>query len=81
MPDGYRFGVISNESDPFCNDCNRLRLDSYGNVFGCLSNNTAINLSQCIDQPLQIRLHLKEALTHKKMKFSGSKLSMLAIGG
>jgi GTP 3',8-cyclase len=81
MPDGYQFGVISNESDPFCNDCNRLRLDSYGNIFGCLSNNTAINLAECIDQPQQIKLRLKEALTHKKMKFSGSKLSMLAIGG
>lgn len=81
MPDGYRFGVISNESDPFCNDCNRLRLDSYGNIFGCLSNNTAINLLSCIDQPQEIRLRLQEALTHKKMKFSGSKLSMLAIGG
>lgn len=81
MPDGYRFGVISNESDPFCNDCNRLRLDSYGNIFGCLSNNTAINISGCIDEPQQIRQQLKVALTHKKMKFSGSKLSMLAIGG
>lgn len=81
MSDGYRFGVISNESDPFCNDCNRLRLDSYGNIFGCLSNNTAINLSECIEQPQQIHLRLEEALTHKKMKFSGSKLSMLAIGG
>jgi cyclic pyranopterin phosphate synthase len=81
MSDGYRFGVIANESDPFCNDCNRLRLDSYGNIFGCLSSNSAINLSGCIDQPQLIRLRLQEALTHKKMKFSGSKLSMLAIGG
>jgi len=81
MPDGYKFGVISNESDPFCNDCNRLRLDSYGNIFGCLSNNTAINLSSYIGQPEEIKLRLKEALAHKKMKFSGSKLSMLSIGG
>jgi cyclic pyranopterin phosphate synthase len=81
MKDGYRFGVISNESDPFCNDCNRLRLDSYGNVYGCLSSNTPINISDHLDDPYEVTLRLQEALAQKKMKFSGSKLSMLAIGG
>ncbi|MDO1447494.1 radical SAM protein [Rhodocytophaga aerolata] len=81
MKDGYRFGVISNESDPFCNDCNRLRLDSYGNVYGCLSNNTAINISDQLHNPQEVTRRLQEALTQKKLKFSGSKLSMLAIGG
>lgn len=81
MNDGYRLGVISNESDPFCNDCNRLRLDSYGNIYGCLSNNTAINLSDHLHNPQEVSLRLQEALTQKKLKFSGSKLSMLAIGG
>jgi cyclic pyranopterin phosphate synthase len=81
MKDGYHFGVISNESDPFCNDCNRLRLDSYGNVYGCLSNNTAINISDYLQDRQEVKERLKEALAQKKMKFSGSKLSMLAIGG
>jgi len=81
MQDGYRFGVISNESDPFCNDCNRLRLDSYGNVYGCLSNNSAINISDYLHNPQEITTRLQEALAQKKLKFSGSKLSMLAIGG
>jgi cyclic pyranopterin phosphate synthase len=81
MNDGYQFGVISNESDPFCNDCNRLRLDSYGNIYGCLSNNTAINISDHLHNPQEVSWRLEEALAQKKMKFSGSKLSMLAIGG
>jgi cyclic pyranopterin phosphate synthase len=81
MRDGYRFGIISNESDPFCNDCNRLRLDSYGNVYGCLSNNTAINIADHLHDPQEVKARLQEALVQKKMKFSGSKLSMLAIGG
>lgn len=81
MPDGYQFGVISNESDPFCNDCNRLRLDSYGNIFGCLSDNTAINIINYLQDPQEIHSRLRQALAQKKMKFSGSKLSMLAIGG
>jgi cyclic pyranopterin phosphate synthase len=81
MPDGYQFGIISNESDPFCNDCNRLRLDSYGNIFGCLSDNTPINITEHLHNPEKIHVKLKQALSQKKMKFSGSKLSMLAIGG
>ncbi len=78
---GYEFGIISNESDPFCNDCNRLRLDSYGNVFGCLSDNNAINISDCIHDLSAVRKRLEQALAQKKTKFSGSELSMLHIGG
>jgi cyclic pyranopterin phosphate synthase len=81
MKNGYQFGIISNESDPFCNDCNRLRLDSYGNIFGCLSDNSAINISEIIHNPQEINQRLQQAIAQKKMKFSGSKLSMLAIGG
>ncbi len=81
LPDGYRFGVISNESDPFCNDCNRLRLDSHGNVFGCLSNDTPIAMAGVIHEPPQIRERLQQAMNQKKTRFSGSALSMLAIGG
>lgn len=79
--DQYKIGIISNESDPFCNDCNRLRLDSYGNIFGCLSSNNAINISDCIADGEDITNRLVQALAQKKMKFSGSKLSMLHIGG
>ncbi len=79
--DHYKIGIISNESDPFCNDCNRLRLDSYGNIFGCLSSNNAINISDCIADDKDVVNQLVQALAQKKMKFSGSKLSMLHIGG
>ena len=79
--DDFKFGIISNESDPFCNDCNRLRLDSYGNIFGCLSDNNAINVSDAIDDSVFVKDALMLALTRKKMKFSGSKMSMLHIGG
>lgn len=81
LENGFQFGIISNESDPFCNDCNRLRLDSDGNIFGCLSDNTPISLADCLDDDTEIQLRLQKALQQKKMKFSGSPLSMLAIGG
>jgi cyclic pyranopterin phosphate synthase len=77
----YKFGIISNVSDPFCNDCNRLRLDSYGNIYGCLSDNNPINILDCIDDEVQVKEKLMQALSQKKTKFSGSELSMLHIGG
>ena len=79
--DGYKFGIISNESDPFCNDCDRLRLDSYGNIYGCLSNNHPISILDCLDGEQVIKDRLTKALMQKKTKFSGSELSMLYIGG
>ena len=33
---GGTFGIIANESTPFCHDCNRLRMDSNGYFYGCL---------------------------------------------
>jgi cyclic pyranopterin phosphate synthase len=79
--DGYSFGIISNVSDPFCTDCNRLRLDSYGNIFGCLSDNTAVNIQDCLQDEIALKRKLAEALAQKKMQFTGSLLSMQDIGG
>jgi cyclic pyranopterin phosphate synthase len=81
MEDGYSFGIISNESDPFCDDCNRLRLDSYGNIFGCLSDQTAINMADGLNDELQLKACLQQALAQKKLMFSGSPLSMQHVGG
>jgi GTP 3',8-cyclase len=77
---GNVFGIIANESAPFCHDCNRLRLDSQGNIFGCLSSNYPINIKSVKGEELKQKLVL--ALSHKqKLKFTGSNLSMLNIGG
>lgn len=77
---GKVFGIIANESAPFCHDCNRLRLDSQGNIFGCLSSNLPINIKNISGEELKEKLAL--ALSHKqKLKFTGSNLSMLNIGG
>lgn len=78
--DGHVFGIIANESAPFCHDCNRLRLDSHGNIYGCLSSNHPINVEN--SEGRDLREKLKEALSHKQsLKFTGSELSMLNIGG
>lgn len=78
---GSAFGIIANHSQPFCEDCNRLRLDQKGNIYGCLSSNLPISLFNIKDEA-QLKEKLKKALAQKQqLQFTGSDLSMLAIGG
>jgi Molybdenum cofactor biosynthesis enzyme len=77
---GNSFGIIANESQPFCSDCNRLRLDVKGNIYGCLSSNVPIAIADITTQK-GLEASLCAALAQKQLKFSGSELSMLTIGG
>ncbi|MBD1429208.1 GTP 3',8-cyclase MoaA [Sphingobacterium litopenaei] len=77
---GHSFGIIANESQPFCADCNRLRLDCQGNIYGCLSSNTPIPL-RAVNSQQGLEAGLHAALGQKQMRFSGSEMSMLTIGG
>nr|WP_294899697.1 GTP 3',8-cyclase MoaA [uncultured Pedobacter sp.] len=79
--EGAIFGIIANSSEPFCGDCNRLRLDHEGNIYGCLSVNEPISLKG-VDSADQFQNKLLRALKQKQeVKFIGSKLTMLEIGG
>jgi GTP 3',8-cyclase len=79
--EGQVFGVIANESEPFCGDCDRLRLDSKGNIYGCLSSNHPIALDSR-DREEELSGKLQMALLQKQvLRFTGSDLSMLDIGG
>ncbi|HEY4334293.1 MAG TPA: GTP 3',8-cyclase MoaA [Puia sp.] len=79
--EGHRFGIIANESEPFCRDCDRLRLDSNGHIYGCLSSNQPIGLGLA-ETKEEWDKKLNEALAQKQdLKFVGSDLSMLYIGG
>ncbi|HET6254867.1 MAG TPA: radical SAM protein [Puia sp.] len=78
---GQRFGIIANESEPFCRDCDRLRLDSSGHIYGCLSSNHPIALDGREDAEKWAD-KLRQALGQKQaLRFTGSGLSMLQIGG
>lgn len=79
--DGHSFGIIANESQPFCQDCDRLRLDSEGNIYGCLSSNHPIPLG-VKETEMEWYSKLGQALLQKQaLRFTGSDLSMLHIGG
>ena len=79
--EGHVFGVIANESEPFCQDCDRLRLDSQGRIYGCLSSNHPIGLELQEEEETWTG-KLEAALEQKQpLRFTGSDLSMLRIGG
>jgi cyclic pyranopterin phosphate synthase len=79
--EGQVIGIIANESEPFCRDCNRLRLDSSGNIYGCLSSNHPIPLS-LEESEAEWGSKLQAAMAQKQaLRFTGSDLSMLHIGG
>lgn len=75
------FGIIANDSAPFCSDCNRLRLDSYGNIYGCLSSLVSIPVTVATsDSELHTALQL--AISHKQPShFVGNQRTMQSIGG
>lgn len=82
LENGYEFGIIANESEPFCSDCDRLRLDSSGNIYGCLSEEKSENIADIAGDEIKLSEKLLEALKHKQpLKFKGSPLKMISIGG
>ncbi|MGI4750153.1 MAG: GTP 3',8-cyclase MoaA [Janthinobacterium lividum] len=80
-PAGNTFGIIANNSEPFCQDCSRLRLDAEGNMYGCLSTNHPIAMDPA-DNDFILQEKLQLAMSQKQLHhFVGSELSMLQIGG
>lgn len=83
---GY-FGVIANESVPFCRTCSRLRLSSTGWLHGCLSSSNRHYVGDLLDKPrhealpaLQ-RLLVKALGDKQEVAFSGGATVMKIIGG
>jgi len=85
---GYgRFGVIANESEPFCAGCSRLRVSSNGHLFGCLSSAKSHDLNPLLDasEPeaiAELQEVLRSALADKQsVSFRGEVTVMKFIGG
>ena len=81
------FGIIANESAPFCRTCTRLRLSSNGKLFGCLSNAKSYDLTDLLSLPealavAKLQRHLGLALADKQdLAFQGEVTVMKFIGG
>lgn len=83
---GY-FGVIANESVPFCRTCSRLRLSSTGWLHGCLSSSKRHYIGDLLDKPRHQALPALQGLLVKALgdkqpvAFSGGATVMKIIGG
>ena len=81
------FGVIANESEPFCSTCTRLRLSSNGWLYGCLSNARRHDMRPTLGLPrpqalARLRQLLTRALGDKQsLGFRGEVTVMKFIGG
>lgn len=87
IPGVGHFGVIANESVPFCRTCSRLRLSSTGWLHGCLSSSNRHYVGDLLDKPrhqalpaLQ-RLLIKALGDKQDLAFSGGVTVMKIIGG
>ncbi len=83
VPGGY-FGIIPNESAPFCSTCSRLRLTSNGKLVGCLSNPEETSIRHLLDEPNpeeKLKSLVLESVSYKQSSFTGSDLVMSKIGG
>ncbi|MCP8466739.1 radical SAM protein [Pseudomonas sp. ZM23] len=81
------FGIIANESVPFCRTCSRLRLSSTGWLHGCLSSSNRHYVGDLLDKPrhqalpaLQ-RLLVRALADKQEVAFSGGVTIMKIIGG
>lgn len=87
IPNRGHFGVIANDSAPFCNNCNRLRFSADGYLYGCLSSQQKFPVSDILELPdemaaRKLRSILTAALATKQEKsFNGSSLLMKSVGG
>ncbi|MEM7217542.1 MAG: radical SAM protein [Pseudomonadota bacterium] len=87
VPGHGSFGIIANESAPFCSGCTRLRLASNGDLYGCLSSSRHQSMRHLLEMPEYAALPklqglLQQALGHKQsVSFRGETTVMKFIGG
>ena len=87
IPGQGTFGVIANESEPFCSSCTRLRLSSNGRLYGCLSNARSHDMNPILasadaEAHPALAAVLTRALGDKQpLRFSGEVTVMKFIGG
>ena len=87
IPDAGFFGIIANESEPFCSSCTRLRLSSNGFLYGCLSNSAHHDMKPILELPHhQAMAHLQSLLVRaladkQDLSFKGEVTVMKFIGG
>lgn len=82
------FAFISTMSEPFCGDCNRLRLTADGKMKNCLFSKGEIDLLGALRSGQEVRSLVTQSLAQKEEKWGGQALfgvtenrPMVSIGG
>lgn len=87
IPGRGTFGIIANESEPFCSSCTRLRLSSNGRLYGCLSNARSHDIAPILDsaddeaKPALAAILTRALQDKQPLRFSGEVTVMKFIGG
>lgn len=87
IPGRGTFGIIPNESEPFCSSCTRVRLSADGWLHGCLSSSSRHYVGDLLDLPREeavarLREQLQLAMADKQdLAFTGGATVMKLIGG
>ena len=86
------FGIISTITNPFCSECNRLRLTADGKMKNCLFANTETDILRSYRKGKSIDQLILDTIQQKKYSRDGMELkmdadqyennrSMISIGG
>lgn len=82
------FAFISTMSEPFCGDCNRIRLTADGKIKNCLFSKGELDLLTALRSGQDVVGQIENSLSLKEKKWGGQELfgptvnrSMVAIGG
>lgn len=81
--DGFKFGIIPSISNPFCFDCNRLRLTSDGFLLPCLKSKKKYQIKNIIKEKNAVMI-IKNILSQKKESINKNfnlQEDMVSIGG
>ena len=65
LGNGYRFGIIATVTDPFCGDCDRVRIAADGKLYSCLFSEQGRDLRPHLDNPQALDQAIREAIWEK----------------
>jgi cyclic pyranopterin phosphate synthase len=83
LEDGYKFGIIASITQPFCGECNRLRLTADGKLFTCLFASDGYDLKSLLRggaQDEEIRDFIVSLWEKRKDRYSEERLELLKKG-
>ena len=83
LEDGYTFGIIASVTEPFCGECNRLRLTADGKLLTCLFASKGYDLKSLLRAGVgdsQIESFIRTVWENRSDRYSEERLELLKKG-